>query len=247
MVRAGVAARLTPSRPFALLMDRPVPQPLSSRAPLPEPNRRENRTRIAATTAIYAAFAAVALVGCAITGRSVWHLEQTLGGSRLVSVPVALALGAAVGMGSVSMTQWISRAFRWGRALEGELKHGLIGLEASAIPWLAFSSALGEELLFRGAIQAGLVAHGGAAQGVVLATALFGALHVPWNRRLIPWTVMATAMGLVFGLLFLWTGELLAPLVAHALVNYANLRYLLRRGPSLAQHASTDRDPLAER
>lgn len=219
-------------------MDHRTPHSPRARGPLLGPRRRDHRSRVVATVAIYGALATVAMVGCALTGRSAWHLERTLGGSRLVSIPVSLALGTVVGLVAVAITQWISRSFRWGRALEGELKHGLTGLEANAIPWLAFASALGEELLFRGAVQAGLVAHGGVAQGLLLTTALFGALHVPWNRKLVPWTLMAVSMGLVFGLLFLCTGEILAPLVAHALVNFVNLRYLLRRDGT-APRAST--------
>lgn len=220
------------------------PQP---RGPLLGPKKREHRSRVFAAVGIYGVLAGVALVGCALTGRSAWHAEHTIGGSRLVSLPVALALGAVVGCASVAVTQWLARSFRWGRALAGELEHSLAGLDASAIPWLAFASALGEELLFRGAVQSGLVAHGGVAQGLLLTTALFGALHVPWNRRLVPWTLMATSMGLVFGLLFLCTGEVLAPLVAHAIVNFANLKFLLRRGKVATRNTTTDHAPLAER
>ena len=46
---------------------------------------------------------------------------------------------------------------------------------------------------------------------------LFGALHS--GPRLIGWAIFATLAGLLMGGLFLWTGGLLAPILAHALIN----------------------------
>lgn len=202
--------------------------------------------RVSAAISIYAALGAVAWLGCALAGRNAWHLERTLGSTRLVSAPAAVVIGLAVGAGTVAVTRWIARSSRWGRALTVELQRGLAGLDRRAVPWLALSSALGEELLFRGAVQASLVDHGGTAQGLLLTALLFGGLHVPWNKRLLPWTIMAFVMGLVFGLLYLGTGELLAPLVAHATINDANLRYLIEHQPPSEPRAN-DRDRRAAR
>lgn len=196
------------------------------------------RVRIAVI--VYAALAALATIGCALAGRSAWHLERTAWGSRLVSLPLALALGALVGLGTVVATRALSRGSRWGRALAAELTAAVVGLDRRSVLWLAIASATGEELLFRGAIQSGLVDHGGLAQGLALTSLLFGAMHVPANRRLVPWTLMAMVMGVVFGLLYVWTGEILAPLLAHAVVNYANLHFLLDRSSAVSPHARRD-------
>jgi membrane protease YdiL (CAAX protease family) len=194
--------------------------------------------RVRAAVSIYAILAAVAWIGCALAGRRAWTLATPLGGSRWVSLPVALVSGLACGWIVVVSTRWISTRFGWGRALTAELRAGLAGLDRRAIPWLAASSALGEELLFRGAIQSSLIDHGGTAQGFILASSLFGLMHIPANRRLVPWTLMALAMGAVFGALFLWTGELVAPVVAHAVINLVNLRFILDSAPG-------ERDPRA--
>ena len=204
-----------------------------------------NAGRSAVAVSIYAALAALATVGCALAGRSAWHLDTTLGRSRAVSIPVALCAGALVGLGAIVATQRLARATRWGRALSTELGSALTGLEPRWIPWLALSSAGGEELLFRGAVQAGLVDHGGVAQGLLLTSVLFGALHIPANRRLVPWTLMATGMGLIFGLLYYWTGEIVAPLVAHAMVNFANLRFLSESSAVAARVRGDDGRPLS--
>jgi membrane protease YdiL (CAAX protease family) len=92
---------------------------------------------------------------------------------------------------------------------------------------MAIASAVGEEMFFRGGIQAGLASAIGPVAGILMASLLFGAMHVPWNRRLWTWTAMATVMGLVFGALYIATGELLACVLAHAVINRENLRYLL--------------------
>lgn len=204
-----------------------------------------NAGRSAVAVTIYAALAALATLGCALAGRSAWHLDATLGRSRAVSIPVALCAGALVGLVAIVTTQRLARNTRWGRALSTELNSALTGLEPRWIPWLALSSAGGEELFFRGAVQAGLVDHGGVAQGLLLTSVLFGALHIPANRRLVPWTLMATAMGMVFGLLYFWTGEIIAPLVAHAMVNFANLRFLSAGSAVAARVRSDDGRPLS--
>jgi membrane protease YdiL (CAAX protease family) len=92
---------------------------------------------------------------------------------------------------------------------------------------MALASAIGEELFFRGGLQTGLVALWGAPVGLVVAAGIFGVIHVPWNRRLVAWTATAGVMGLVFGLLYLATGELLAPIAAHAVINHENLRAMI--------------------
>ncbi len=183
--------------------------------------------RVRVAVSIYVILAAVAWIGCALAGRRAWTLASPIGGTRWVSLPAAVVSGLVVGWLVVLLSRRVATRSEWGRALTLELRTGLAGLEPRAIPWLAASSALGEELLFRGAIQSSLIDHGGTAQGFILASTLFGLLHIPANRRLVPWTLMALAMGAVFGALLLWTGELVAPVVAHAVINLVNLRFIL--------------------
>jgi membrane protease YdiL (CAAX protease family) len=75
---------------------------------------------------------------------------------------------------------------------------------------LALASGIGEEVLFRGWLQAEV--------GLVAASLLFGAAHV-WGRETWPYGLYAAGMGGVLGGLLMVTGSLWAPVLAHALNN----------------------------
>jgi hypothetical protein len=74
--------------------------------------------------------------------------------------------------------------------------------------------ALGEEILFRGVLSRGLVAHHGVLAGSIFASVLFGLMHVA------PAHALATiVIGMVLQLVFLTTRSLWAPIVLHFLNN----------------------------
>lgn len=74
-------------------------------------------------------------------------------------------------------------------------------------------AAVGEEVLFRGALQPLI--------GVALAAALFGFSHGGWRRQMWAYAVAAAVAGLVFGHLYGYTGDLWASILAHAIHNVA--------------------------
>jgi len=84
---------------------------------------------------------------------------------------------------------------------------------------LALASSIGEELLFRGALLPWL--------GVWLQAAVFALLHIGPGRRFLPWTASAFGLGLAFGALASWTGNLGGPIAAHFMINFLNLRYIV--------------------
>ena len=57
------------------------------------------------------------------------------------------------------------------------------------------------------------------------------------------WSVYAVAMGFALGGLYDWTGQLVAPIAAHVLVNGINLPRLSSR--SVAERDRVDLDPRA--
>ena len=65
--------------------------------------------------------------------------------------------------------------------------------------------------------------------GLWVASAAFALAHFAPRRDLWPWTLCSFAAGLALGLLFTWTGNLVAPIAAHALINAVNLRVLAVR------------------
>jgi hypothetical protein len=60
--------------------------------------------------------------------------------------------------------------------------------------------------------------------GLVPASLIFGLAHFVPRRELAPWCLFAIAAGLLLGGLYEWTGNLVAPVVAHAGINAVNLR-----------------------
>lgn len=87
----------------------------------------------------------------------------------------------------------------------------------------------GEEALFRGVLQEGLRGWLGAVGACVTASLAFGAAH--WLTR--GYAVVTTIMGAYLGLLFETQHGLLAPVICHAVYDFAALLWLrrgLRRG-----------------
>ncbi|MBT8495507.1 MAG: CPBP family intramembrane metalloprotease [Deltaproteobacteria bacterium] len=129
-------------------------------------------------------------------------------------------LGLALGLLVVAMSRLATLRFGWARNLHRSFRELLGELSSREILILALASSIGEELLFRGALQP--------AWGLWVQAAVFALLHIGPSKQFLPWTLWAFAMGLVFGLMFEWTGNLGAPIVAHFAINYLNLRYISR-------------------
>ena len=102
---------------------------------------------------------------------------------------------------------------------------------------IAVYSGIGEEAMFRGFLQPWFIQLLGdwveapqsllaIALGILAASALFGLLHFPVVEELRPWTLFACAPGLLFGVLAAWSQCLAAPVLAHVLINWLNLKRL---------------------
>jgi membrane protease YdiL (CAAX protease family) len=145
---------------------------------------------------------------------------------RLGGSPAAWQLGAGPAIGLalgglvVALTQFASRHYEWARDLRTSFKDLLGPLSGREIFILALASSVGEELLFRGALMPWF--------GVWIQAAVFAALHIGPGKRFLPWTLQAFALGLAFGWLAVWTGNIGGPIAAHFVINYLNLRYIVR-------------------
>ena len=157
-------------------------------------------------------------------------LEQ--GPSRWDTLP-ALAAGVAAAAPLVAALLLADR-YPVGplRELRDFLNTCLVPLFArcSAIQLLLVSLAagIGEEMLFRGLIQAGVARWIGpplgTAVGLLLASLAFGACH--WLTA--TYAVLAAAVSVYLGVLFLVANNLLAPIAAHAVYDFSALLYLVR-------------------
>jgi membrane protease YdiL (CAAX protease family) len=105
------------------------------------------------------------------------------------------------------------------------------GIGVGDVVAISFAAGVGEEVLFRGAVQPEL--------GLVPASLLFGAVHLGRQRNLV-FGAWAAALGLLLGLMAIWTRGLLAPIVTHAVYDALAIAYI-RWGPPFPDHELTTR------
>jgi membrane protease YdiL (CAAX protease family) len=132
----------------------------------------------------------------------------------------SLGLGVAFGVLLVIGSRFSVHRYVWARRLHTELRPFASSLSGTGLVVLALLSSVGEELLFRSLLQPWM--------GLLPQALLFGLVHqLPGPSRWV-WASWAFVVGLVLGAMFEWTGSLLGPIAAHALVNALNLDYLKR-------------------
>jgi len=203
-------------------------------APAPEPGPAPGRglDSAAFTRAGLLFYGAMAVV--AVVWRVGWYGEDIASPGPGPARPwlECVAWGVGAGLAVVGVSGVLSRATRWGRELSREMAAMLHGLRVPDAILLAFASGLAEELLFRGALQPRV--------GLWLAGLLFGLVHLVPRAVFLPWTVFAVLSGWLLGALFEATGSLLAPVVAHTVVNGINLPRLALEARRDAQARSVD-------
>lgn len=89
---------------------------------------------------------------------------------------------------------------------------------------IAALAGVGEELLFRGVIQSLLIDWTNSTLGIVITSFLFGAAHA----LSMLYFLLATLIGVYFGLLTLYYNDLVAPMIAHGTYDFVALLYLAR-------------------
>jgi len=114
--------------------------------------------------------------------------------------------------------------------IERLLIPGFRGASLLDLALVSIAAGLGEELLFRGFLQALLEAPLGAAGALAVASVAFGLAHAVS----VGYAVVATVVGAYLGLLWMGTGDLLAPVVCHALYDFVALA-VLTRAPASAR------------
>lgn len=102
--------------------------------------------------------------------------------------------------------------------LHADLRPAALDVHDATLLVLGVASGVTEELFFRGLLAPAL--------GLLFSSLAFGALHQLHGRAGWIWAGWAGVMGLLFGSLFLATGSLFGPIVAHATINVINLRFL---------------------
>jgi uncharacterized protein len=132
------------------------------------------------------------------------------------SVGSSVLLGALTAAVTVSVGLLAYRLLPVLREIAEELAPRLVdGADRGSLVLVSVFSGVGEETFFRGALQQEF--------GLVVASLVFGLVHVGPDRRYLLWTVWAVLVGFLFGFLYEATGGLLAPILAHSVHNAATL------------------------
>jgi membrane protease YdiL (CAAX protease family) len=169
-------------------------------------------------------------------------------------VLVALAVGAVVHVAPFATLSWNLRGLAAGvaataplllllawclRTLFGPIARLVRTVEERAAPLFAGETAatiavvaalagLGEEALFRGVMQTALLARIPAWAAISLTAAAFGLAHA----LSLTYAVLAALVGGYLGWLHVASGNLLVPILVHALYDFVALRLLLRVKPT---------------
>ena len=144
-----------------------------------------------------------------------------------------LAAGVAATAPLLLLLAWCLRT-RFGpiarlvRTVEQRAAPLFAGQTAAAIGLVAALAGLGEEALFRGVMQTALLARVPAWAAVSLTAAAFGLAHA----LTLTYAVLAALVGGYLGWLHVASGNLLVPILAHALYDFVALRLLLRVKPT---------------
>ena len=167
----------------------------------------------------YAGLLGAAFLWARLAGRALgWAGPQAA--ERGIELWPDVGWGVLVGLAMILASGAWTRATRAGDRLARALAAAVGRCSAVECALLALASGVAEEAFFRGAMQPQL--------GLVATSLLFGLAHFAPRRELVPWTAFSLAAGFALGGLFEATGNLLAPVVAHAVVNAINLRLLSR-------------------
>jgi membrane protease YdiL (CAAX protease family) len=149
-------------------------------------------------------------------------------GGFLVALPMLALLAWCLRTGWEPMRRLVA-------LVEERLGPHLAGAPAGGIVLLALLAGVGEELLFRGVIQEWLAERAPLWAAIAGASLLFGVGH--WLSP--AYAILASLIGAYLGAAFVVTGNLLVPIVAHAVYDVVALQALVRRAPPAAPASSS--------
>jgi len=140
-----------------------------------------------------------------------------------------IALGVVAGLvmlaGASALTE---STFAFAVRMRRDMDRFLDLFRGATVPDFLFISVLaglGEEALFRGVIQGGLVGHIGLPMAIVVSSVLFGLAHYISKT----YVVFAAGLGALFGVLYAWSGNIAVPMIAHATYDFVALWYIYRK------------------
>jgi len=178
------------------------------------------RSPLAGALAIQVAVVVVAIGLAWLFGLAPWQRLHWSAAALTWSVLATLPLVAM--LLALPLARW-----HWTREISRLIEQFILPLFTRApvgsVMLVAVLAGVGEELLFRGVIQDGLAIHFGPVIGLILASLLFGLAHAVTPA----YFIIASFMGAYLGWLYLHTGNLLVPIIVHALYDWIAIRFYL--------------------
>ncbi len=191
------------------------------------------RRRITSAFVVYGVLALVAVSVLVLAERPLGqHPSPWLDQSLAIRIGVSIVLGLVLAAIGVVSARILVHRTRWARDLHVGFRELLGPMSGSEIAVFALTSGVAEELFFRAALQPWM--------GLVLASLVFGGVHLGPRRVFLPWTLWAVVMGFALGATYALTGEVLGCILAHVLINYENLHFINSHDPT-ATDASASR------
>jgi hypothetical protein len=181
----------------------------------------------ARTTTVATFYGVVVVVGffwhaMSQDSNDLWRLDHRQSWETLLWTPL---VGVGFGLVTVQLFRGLEVRMAWIGELHREVR-GVLGQPGrSELVLLAGASAVGEEVLFRGAMLD--------EWGIVGSSLVFALVHIPPRVSLWPWTASSLVVGLAFAGLTLLTGNLGAAVAAHFVINLQNLAYITRNEPKV--------------
>lgn len=187
------------------------------------------------------------------TASNARNIVPVVAGFEAGLVVVALGLGWLFGVKPLETLAWDPQAIAWGlaatvpmllglwlsvrypvwpfdgllAAVDEFLNQVMHGTTLSQFALISLTAGIGEEALFRGFVQTLAQSWTGSTlAGLLLASILFGLFH----SVSLAYVVVAGVVGFYFGLLWLQTDNLLAPITAHAAYDLVAIWYIRKTG-----------------
>ena len=181
--------------------------------------------RFGARAVVFSATFYAVVLGVALGVGALW---PSVLGVTWTSAPLTdLWIGLAAGAGIAALSWPFATRFAAGRRLSERLAETLHGIPWWGMVVLSVAAGLAEEAVFRGCLWTLAEGVGGAWVALVATAVLFGAAHGLFMGRFLAWSAFALATGLALGGVRLATGGVLAPVIAHALVDLVNIPMVL--------------------
>lgn len=140
-----------------------------------------------------------------------------------IAAGVITALSGFISLFLAGKTDQKSKIYELRTLVYSQIAPLFAQLKLGDILLIAASTGFCEEIFFRGVLQSEL--------GLFSSSLLFGIIHCA-SLVMLPYALWTFAAGIFLGYLYIWTGSLWAPILAHGINNFIVIAYFKYRKPN---------------